>query len=111
MGQGTVFLSQKATGHPYHTAGGRTWRGSSHPCLAARCCFLKCEVRSGVTKVVFCNLSEHISKAVEVEEEVGKARKPRCLGIGRGEDVLVLGTRHAPGLAMDLAWQMSPGNF
>lgn len=111
MGQDTVFLSQKATGQPYNTAGGKTWRGSGHPCLAVRCCFTKCEVRSGVTKVVFCNLSEHISKAVEVEEEVGKARKPRCLGIGRGENVLVLGTRHTPGLVMGLAWQMSPGNF
>lgn len=85
MGQGTVFLSQKATGHPYHTAGGRTWRGSGHPCLAARCCFLKCEVRSGVTKVVFCNLSEHISKAVEVEEELEKPGSRAVSGSGEGK--------------------------
>lgn len=45
MGQDAVFLSQKATGHPYNPAGGRSWRGSGHPCPVARCCFLKCEVR------------------------------------------------------------------
>lgn len=96
-GQDTELLSQKATGLPYNTGRRQDLeRLLRPPLLAARCCFLRCEVRSSVTKVFFCNLSEHILKAVEVKERVEKARKPLRLEIRRGENVLVLGTRHAP---------------